>query len=1137
MIKIITGLIVLIIMASASFASDCGNANGDQVINLLDVSFIINGLYRGGPMPNPIQSADVNNDGKMNLLDVSYIINYLYRNGPAPNCPTFYLAPDTTKIIPADSVNAIISCDTLGKIILNGLSSYGQNVSIGDFIIGQNEVTAPDGFLRKVISKTVHGDSIILETNEAALMDAFKSMHISETHQLRPSDVKSSKMLKGSSLKSNSNSDLFTIQFNHVFYDQDGDSETTGDQIKLSGEYDFTAALFANIEISWFSLKKFETGIQTNQNANVDVTANLQWNFDQEQKFDLAEFKLGAIPVGGVVWLVPTLVVRAYIHGDLTITFETGISYTQELRYGFGYANDAFYDINECSKSFTYTPPQFTAEFNFEPGVSLDASCLLYGVAGPYMGGKAGFHFQSVLRNDPCGIDLDFNLNAILYAVVGVKCKILRLDYNKDYQLFTHPIGEWTFPLSGSGTIVIDPEPNSLDASWTIEGPCDYSKSGNGDMNFTYLDLGDYTVTWGAVSGWTAPSNSTQTLASGQTLTFTGIYIEIIEVPALTTVAVSAITQITAQCGGNITSDGGATVTVRGVCWSTNPTPTVADSKTTDGTGTGSFTSSIISLTAGTPYYVRAYATNSAGTGYGNAQSFTTLANNTIPVLTTASVSAITQTTAQCGGNITSDGGATVTVRGVCWSTNPTPTIANSKTTNGTGTGSFISSITDLSPSTPYYVRAYATNSVGTGYGNTQSFTTAGSSGTVTDIDGNVYQTVTIGTQVWMAENLKVTHYRNGEAIPNVTDNTTWYNLTTGAYCEYNNDLNNVATYGRLYNWHAVGDSRNIAPTGWHVPTDAEWQTLVDYLGGSSVAGGKMKEAGTTHWLSPNTGATNESGFSGLPGGGRSSNGPYDYVGYYACFWSSTEGSSSGAWCRYLYCGNSVVTRLNDDKHLGFSVRCVKDAEENTVTDIDGNVYQTVTIGPQVWMAENLKVTHYRNGDAIPNVTDNATWAGLSTGAYCEYNNDINYVATYGRLYNWYAAVDSRNIAPAGWHVPTDAEWKQLEMFLGMSQAQADVTGWRGTTEGGKMKEAGTTHWLSPNTGATNESGFSGLPGGYRYFDGFYYGIGYSASFWSSTEGSSNGAWIRRLGLSNSVVYRFSYGKPYGFSVRCVRDY
>ena len=200
--------------------------------------------------------------------------------------------------------------------------------------------------------------------------------------------------------------------------------------------------------------------------------------------------------------------------------------------------------------------------------------------------------------------------------------------------------------------------------------------------------------------------------------------------------------------------------------------------------------------------------------------------------------------------------------------------------------------------------------------------------GTVTDIDGNVYQTVTIGKQVWMAENLKVTHYRNGVAIPNVTDDSTWMALTTGADCEFNDDVNNVATYGRLYNWYAVGDSRKIAPTGWHVASAAEWQTLANFLGGGAVAGGKMKDAGTTHWISPNTGATNESGFSALPGGYRGSyrGGAYDGMGNYAYFWSSTEFSSCCAWGRFLGYGYLDLYHTNLlNKDFGFSVRCVKD--------------------------------------------------------------------------------------------------------------------------------------------------------------------------------------------------------------------
>jgi len=304
--------------------------------------------------------------------------------------------------------------------------------------------------------------------------------------------------------------------------------------------------------------------------------------------------------------------------------------------------------------------------------------------------------------------------------------------------------------------------------------------------------------------------------------------------------------------------------------------------------------------------------------------------NTTIPVLTTSAVSAITQTTAECGGTITSDGGATVTARGVCWSTNATPTIADDTTNDGTGTGSFTSSITGLTAGTPYYVRAYAINSAGTGYGEIRPFDTepsgnGDSTGTVTDIDDNIYQTIKIGDQWWMAENLKVTHYRNGDSIPNVTNNYDWDHLTTGAFCNYNNDEGIVAVYGRLYNWFAGVDSRDLAPTGWHMPSDDEWQVLADYLGGDSTAGGKMKEVGTTHWVYPNTGATNESGFTALPGLGRQWLGSFYGMGYGASFWTSTEYTTDGAIHFYLFNDAEGIYNGSINKQYGYSVRCVRD--------------------------------------------------------------------------------------------------------------------------------------------------------------------------------------------------------------------
>lgn len=258
--------------------------------------------------------------------------------------------------------------------------------------------------------------------------------------------------------------------------------------------------------------------------------------------------------------------------------------------------------------------------------------------------------------------------------------------------------------------------------------------------------------------------------------------------------------------------------------------------------------------------------------------------------------------------------------------------------------------------------------------------------------------------------------------------------------------------------------------------------------------------------------------------------------------WTTPDGSISG--------NESTVTYTAPNTEGTFTITCVVFDENSgsdwetidifvhpsTVTDIDGNIYQTVRIGGQWWMAENLKVTHYRNGDSIATGFTNSEWTDLSTGAYAIYNDDSSNTDTYGNLYNWYAADDNRNIAPTGWHVPTDEEWQELEMYIGMSPSEADQTGWRGIDEGGKMKESGTDHWNSPNTGASNESGFTGLPGSYRGDDGGYGHQGIDGYFWSSTEYWNDLAWGRQLGCYNQVIYRDILGKQAGFSIRCVRD-
>lgn len=200
------------------------------------------------------------------------------------------------------------------------------------------------------------------------------------------------------------------------------------------------------------------------------------------------------------------------------------------------------------------------------------------------------------------------------------------------------------------------------------------------------------------------------------------------------------------------------------------------------------------------------------------------------------------------------------------------------------------------------------------------------------------------------------------------------------------------------------------------------------------------------------------------------------------------------------------------------------------------NICSEIQIGDQIWMCKNLDVDHYRNGDSIPQVTDPVEWTSLKTGAWCYYNNNPAMGAIYGKLYNWYAVNDPRGLAPAGWHIATDEEWKELEMYLGMSRSDADNTGSRGTDQGGKLKEVGTRHWKAPNKGATDEIGFSALPGGWRNNNGKFCYLKEDGAWWTSSENNADYVWGRYLYKDDARVIRYYYNKNNGFSVRCVKD-
>jgi len=420
--------------------------------------------------------------------------------------------------------------------------------------------------------------------------------------------------------------------------------------------------------------------------------------------------------------------------------------------------------------------------------------------------------------------------------------------------------------------------------------------------------------------------------------------------PLVSTKELVTVTPDSVLSGGTITNDGGASIRARGICWDTTSPPTLDHNYTTDGTGMGSFTSKITGLECSTKYYIRAYATNQAGTAYGDTVSFISAeCPAVLPTVITASIDSIEQSSAWSGGNVTDEGSSSVSVKGVCWSESPKPTLSDNYTEDGAGLGTFTSILTGLEPNTRYYVRAYATNSEGSAFGDDESFTTSSaSSETVTDFDDNVYGTVQIGDQVWMKENLKVTHYSDGTPIPLVESNSAWEALNDidKGYCWYDNSTTNKDLYGGLYTWTTAVNGasstdtnpsgiQGVCPNNWHLPSDVEWKQLEIHLGLSpqdadlevwrgTDEGGKMKSTDEL-WDDPNTAATNESGFTGIPAGYRKKNGNYADIGCYAVYWSATQSDPVNGWHRNLLCDHGGIYRYYYDKRGGFSVRCIKD--------------------------------------------------------------------------------------------------------------------------------------------------------------------------------------------------------------------
>ncbi len=396
--------------------------------------------------------------------------------------------------------------------------------------------------------------------------------------------------------------------------------------------------------------------------------------------------------------------------------------------------------------------------------------------------------------------------------------------------------------------------------------------------------------------------------------------------PVLTTDEVIEITTNSATISGNVTEDGGAEITARGICWGTVTMPTLSDNFKPSGTGPGKFSCVLSELEPNTTYYVRAFAENSVGIAYGNEVTFKT--GIAAPSVTTGQVTGVTNNSAICAGTVTYSGGAPVLEKGICWSQTPDPDLDDSHASVSAGTDTYTCTLTGLSSGSRYYARAYVKNEVGTGYGEQVVFNTK-----VTDIEGNMYGTVYIGNQVWMTENLRTTRLNDDTQIPNIIDNDEWISVSTSAYCWYNNDKTFKPTYGALYNWFTI-NSGKLCPAGWHVPSDTEFNSLEIALGMQADQSHVWGWRGTNHGfkMKNNTGwgengnGNNSSGFSAIPGGYRfGADGTFVFQTTITYWWASTENDADRGWYRRLDSASDQVYRASTSKKGGKYVRCVKD--------------------------------------------------------------------------------------------------------------------------------------------------------------------------------------------------------------------
>jgi uncharacterized protein (TIGR02145 family) len=707
------------------------------------------------------------------------------------------------------------------------------------------------------------------------------------------------------------------------YYDYDGFKlyENGNEAVTLGGEVTIKPTLHFLLQVAQSTVRRAGFTLSADMNPRLDLSSTVDVTQAQlrmllsKENLPQIKFKVGTVPVV----LTPEMEVNLGMEGDILFAMQASVTIEENFSAGVTYENNAWQSTQTESHVMTFDPPHFGIGGNTTSYIEMSTALMIYGVNGPEAKAFLFHDLETQYPQTPLAM-----LYGGVCAGAGYEVSALgvaMVDYHDPYIVL---LNEKIWEAQGTTVPMIsDIDPDTLYAGkvMTIRGSGFGISQGASEVMFDHLTAVEYASWSDSEIQLRAPTIAEDGVLRVKTIDIDGRisgphphgfrdwYIirgqatgSGVDVRGITITAGSYSTQTHAD--GSFVLDG---ITPRS--YSVIPRKTglhfepelIAITVTNEDVDTLSFTASDIS----------AY----------------------IPLVTTTPVSNVTNSTATCGGIITSDNGYEVFERGICWNATGSPTINDSIIYEGTGTGIYEIILSGLMANTQYYVKAFATNIAGTGYGNEISVITKPDSGV---------QSVTIGSQVWGLKNLAVTTYRNGDPIPQVTDSLQWYQLTSGAWCYYNNDPAMDAVYGKLYNWYAVNDPRGLAPAGWHVPSDEEWKTLEIYLGMSQSQadsgvgwrgtdeGNKLKEAGTSHWIL-STGATNSSGFTAQPSGMRAAYdlgiyGHFEYLGNSGIWWTSTKsGFMDHVWMRILHTNvtrvQSNYTRPTD----GISVRCVRD--------------------------------------------------------------------------------------------------------------------------------------------------------------------------------------------------------------------